>query len=281
MKMSVIRRVALIAIILIVALAMPMLAANIRPTGVTAGTGGLQTKGGELGIMTVGGDYLYRIVKGTGAQLLTVTNPAGGSANPWDYTATLGAMNGNDDFTLFDVNITNADHTGSGNTVQVMDIAAITGDAHATETAIKIGAGWDAGISCASPVAFTDTATIAKTAIVNEATATRLVTAADYGSIIACSYGGATTITLPDPSADTVGATFYITQLVDHTLTIVGGSTANNNNIIADGVRTADNVSFSTASHKIGAMCRVVGISATKWLITNASSCAMTVGAAD
>ena len=141
MKMSITRRVAIIAIILTIALAMPQLAANIRPTGVTAGTGGLQTKGGELGIMTVGGDYLYRIVKGTGAQLLTVTNPAGGSANPWDYTATLGAMNGNDDFTLFDVNITNADHSGVGNTVQVMDIAAITGDAHATETAIK-DRGW-------------------------------------------------------------------------------------------------------------------------------------------
>ncbi len=281
MKLRLMHMVAIVAAILVLIQLVPVMAAPINPTGVIAGTGGLRTKGGELGIMTVGGDYLYRIVKGTGAQLLTVTNAAGGSANPWDYTATLGAMNGADDFTLFDVNITNADHTGSGNTVQVMDIAAITGDAHATETAIKIGAGWDAGISCASPVAITDTATIAKTAIVNEATATRLVTAADYGSIIACSYAGATTVTLPDPSADTVGATFYIASLVDQALTIVGGSTANNNSIIADGVLTADNVAFSTASHKIGAMCRVVGISATKWLITNASSCAMTVEAAD
>jgi len=83
----------------------------------------------------------------------TLTNAASGSANPYDYTATLGIMNGSDDFTLFDVNITNADHTGS-NTVQVIDIAAITGDAHAVETAVNIGSGWDTGITSASAVAF-------------------------------------------------------------------------------------------------------------------------------
>ena len=75
----------------------------------------------------------------------TAVNAAGGSANPYDYTGALGIMNGNDDFTLFDVNITNADHTGASNTVQALDVAAITGDAHATETAIKVGNGWDYG----------------------------------------------------------------------------------------------------------------------------------------
>lgn len=123
--------------------------------------------------------------------------------------------------------------------------------------------------------------TIAIVPIVNEATATRTVTSADFGKIIACSYAGATTITLPDPAAGIVGATFFITELVDQALTIVGGSTANNNQIIADGVLTCDNVAFSTSSHKIGAMARVTCISATKWLITNASGCAMTVEAAD
>jgi len=52
-------------------------------------------------------------------------------------------MNGSDDFTLFDVNITNADHTGTGNTVQALDIAGITADAHAVESAIKIATGWE------------------------------------------------------------------------------------------------------------------------------------------
>jgi hypothetical protein len=116
--------------------------------------------------------------------------------------------------------------------------------------------------------------------IVNETTATRTITTADYGKTIICSYAGATTITLPAPSTATVGAVFWVVESVDQSLTITG-SIANNNAIIADGVLTSDNVAFSTASHKIGAMARVFGISATKWLITNASSCAMTVEAAD
>ncbi len=210
-----------------------------------------------------------------GPFISTVVNAASGSANPWDWTGTLGIMDGSDDFTVIDINLTNADHTGSGNTVQAIDINGITGDAHATETAIKVGAGWDEGINCQSP------ATLAALVVVDEATAARTVTSADFGKTIACSYAGATTITLPDPAAGIVGATFYVAQLVDQNLTIVGGSTADNNQIIADGVLTSDNVAFSTASHKIGAMCKVTCISATKWLITNASSCTMTVEAAD
>ena len=63
-----------------------------------------------------------------GAIAQTQVNAASGSANPYDYTGSLGIMNGSDDFTLFDVNITNADHTGS-NTIQALDVANITGDA--------------------------------------------------------------------------------------------------------------------------------------------------------
>ena len=63
----------------------------------------------------------------SGATNYTQVNAASGSANPWDYTGTLGVMNGSDDFTLFDINITNANHTGS-NTIQAIDIAGITGD---------------------------------------------------------------------------------------------------------------------------------------------------------
>ncbi|MCL5105674.1 MAG: hypothetical protein M1133_16400 [Armatimonadetes bacterium] len=124
-------------------------------------------------------------------------------------------------------------------------------------------------------------ATLPYVPIVAETTAARTVTSADFGKLIACSYAGATTVTLPDPSASTAGAVFFIAQTVDQNLTVVGGSTADNNKIIADGVLTTDNVAFSTSSHKIGAMMRVTGISATKWLITDASSCAMTVEAAD
>jgi len=76
----------------------------------------------------------------------TLINVAGASANPWDYTGTLAAMTDGDDFTLFDVNVTNGNHTGTTSTVQALDIAGITADAEATETAIKVGAGWDFGL---------------------------------------------------------------------------------------------------------------------------------------
>lgn len=117
--------------------------------------------------------------------------------------------------------------------------------------------------------------------IINETTAARTVGATDYGKTIICSYAGATTITLPDPVAGLIGKTLFVVEAVDQALTVVGGSTANNNQIIADGVLTSDNIAFSTSAHKIGAMCRITCISATKWLITNASSCAMAVEAAD
>lgn len=117
--------------------------------------------------------------------------------------------------------------------------------------------------------------------IVNLTDQTLTISSAHYGRYVACSYAGTTTVTLPDPSAGTVGVEFYIVQTVDQTLTIVGGSTANNNQIICEGVATSDNVSYSTGGAKIGAMARVVGISATKWLITNASECALTPEAAD
>ena len=106
-------------------------------------------------------------ITGTLASLAGITqtqvNAASGSANPYDYTGTLGIMNGSDDFTLFDANITNANHTGS-NTIQVLDVANITGDAEATETAIKIGTGWDSGITSGSPAALNAGITVDSTA---------------------------------------------------------------------------------------------------------------------
>lgn len=92
-----------------------------------------------------GGDV---VVAGSISQ--TKTNAASGSANPYDYTATAGIMNGSDDVTVFDVNLTNANHTGESNTIQVLDVANITGDDECTETAIKIGTGWDAAITASS-----------------------------------------------------------------------------------------------------------------------------------
>jgi hypothetical protein len=64
----------------------------------------------------------------SGTIATTNTNVASGSANPFDITSALGIMNGSDDYTAIDINLTNADHTGS-NTIQGLDISSITGDA--------------------------------------------------------------------------------------------------------------------------------------------------------
>jgi hypothetical protein len=77
---------------------------------------------------------------------------------------------------------------------------------------------------------------------------------------------GAATITIPDPSAATIGVIYYIIQTADANL-IVTATTANSNAFVCDGVATSDAITISTASHKIGAGMIVIGISATQWYV--------------
>lgn len=82
----------------------------------------------------------------TAAHTWTLANAAGGSANPIDVTATLGIMDeSTDDYTAIDINLTNVDHTGG--LVQAIDIGGITSDTESTESAIRIGNGWENAIS--------------------------------------------------------------------------------------------------------------------------------------
>ena len=117
--------------------------------------------------------------------------------------------------------------------------------------------------------------------VVLEATAARTIEQNDFGKLILASYAGATTFTLPAPSAALVGAWLDVGQTVDQDLIVKGTSVANNNAVLTDGVLTSDQISFATSSHKIGARAHIVCISATKWMITNTSGCTMTVEAAD
>jgi len=167
-------------------------------------------------------------------------------------------------------------YSGTGATMTGSGALSTKGNLAVGGTSTTTGA-----ISGASTITAAGAATFPKLSIVNEATATRTVTGTDYGKIVLCSYAGANTVTLPDPSSGAIGSWLYIGSLVDQNLTIVGGSTSNNNQIIADGVLTSDNVVFSTGSHKVGALARVVMVSASKWMITNASSCTMVPEPAD
>lgn len=96
---------------------------------------------------------------------------------------------------------------------------------------------------------------------------TETLTAAQSGAFVTASKSdGATTITIPDPGAATIGVYYRILQMADQDL-VVTCATANSNGIVCDGVATTDNVTISTSSHKIGAGMYILGISATKWYV--------------
>jgi hypothetical protein len=101
----------------------------------------------------------------TGLQGITAVNAAGGSADVLTLSGTLGIFDGSDTFRGIYLNYTDANHTGTGNTIALLDMAAITGDANSNlyairignltgttgaagevENAIKIGTGWDIDI---------------------------------------------------------------------------------------------------------------------------------------
>lgn len=83
-----------------------------------------------------------------GAVSLTLANGAGAGANPWDYTATLGAMDGSDTFELFDINLTGANHAGTGNVISGMNFGLTSPDAQVLEQAIVIDdTDWDVAIN--------------------------------------------------------------------------------------------------------------------------------------
>lgn len=72
------------------------------------------------------------------AILNTLVNGAGASANPIDYTGTLGIMDGSDLFEAIDINITGAAHTGNSNIVTGIDIDFTTADPQVQTTAINV-----------------------------------------------------------------------------------------------------------------------------------------------
>lgn len=189
--------------------------------------------------------------------LQTKVNSAGGSANPYDYTGTLGIMNGDDDFTLFDINMTNADHTGS-NTVQIMDIANITGDAHATENAVQIGTGWDLGLKVSSPVEINGIITLENdeylTNAVNGTVEAR--TAVWKQSFDTAAYWDATV-------ADGAGVTF------DATSDGTAGFTFSDLVTFSAGINTGTSQTIrGTTALTLGAGAETVGVNSSDWDIS-------------
>jgi hypothetical protein len=60
---------------------------------------------------------------------------------------TIGAVDGSDAFALLSLDVTNADHTGTGNDFYAIQVDDITEDADAYETAMMLEGGWDTHIT--------------------------------------------------------------------------------------------------------------------------------------
>ena len=156
---------------------------DISATGALTGISGIANDGGytQSGSSTntlTGNTTISGTTTMSGLASATAVNAAGGSANALTLSGTLGAFNGSDTFRGLYLNYTNANHTSTSNVFNGVDIAAITGDAEATETAINIGSGWDNGLVVNGVTVVTGTGTIASTVV----TGTIFSTNSDSGS---------------------------------------------------------------------------------------------------
>jgi hypothetical protein len=82
-------------------------------------------------------------VKPENAYSFTFAPAAGASGNVHSYTSVLNEMNGGDEVNILNIALTNANHTGLGNTLSALNAQNITGDADAIESVLKVGTGWD------------------------------------------------------------------------------------------------------------------------------------------
>lgn len=82
-----------------------------------------------------------------------------GLAYPINIAGTIAPMDGSDTWNGINIAPTNADHTGSSNAVNAINIASISGDAQSVESAIMVGAGYDYTINGTSSVNFNSSRT--------------------------------------------------------------------------------------------------------------------------
>lgn len=116
---------------------------NIDATG-HSGTGHV-----KINAKSGGGGSNIEFWYGAAARYVFESQPGAGSGGTMldlGNGQSLTAMNGSDTVNLLHINIANADHSGSTNVLNGINIGAITGDAQASEYAINIGSGWDQNI---------------------------------------------------------------------------------------------------------------------------------------
>jgi len=213
---------------------------------------------------SAGASYRYKLKIGRGGLLLYGGN------------MTVKSLAGATKFTLLGA----SGNTAIAGTLGVTGATALNGGITVGATNFTVN-GTTGAVTTASNLSVAGTSTLPFVPVVNQTIASRTISATDYGKVILCSFAGVTTVNLPAATTATIGAEFFLAQTVDQALRLVGGPIENNNALIADGVLTSDMVSFETLNRKVGAMMRVMGVSATQWLVTSACSNPMTVEPAD
>lgn len=241
----------LVLVIALITWTVPAMAASQYVSGLRCGPGGFLLRNGDFEIQDSDQDTIFSLTKNTGVIAITPTTTTGSAITLDASTLTTGNA----------LKITGVDATLNGG--KYINCYGGTG----TTSVFSIG---ETG------------AMLYKQTVLTNTDASETLTAAQSGTFVVCTAaGGATTITLPDPSASTVGCVFYVMQTANQNA-VITCTTADSNAIVADAVATSDQVSLATANHKIGAVAMVVGISATKWLATSLSpTCPLTVEAAD
>jgi hypothetical protein len=106
---------------------------------------------------------------GTDVAAFSVAPVAAGSFDLLDLTDTTPILDGSDTVNGIDINLTGANHTGSGNTITGIDIDLTTADAQADEIAIELSdTDWDTGIKGAYGLEHIGLPTIASTAVATD-----------------------------------------------------------------------------------------------------------------
>lgn len=222
--------------------------------GLITGTAGATISGAAISL-NASSNFAVNLNTGTSSGALSLGGGSGTVAvnsSAWDIT-TAGVATG----------LTSATVTKDGDNIildpgadlQAIDVQINSASKFNVDTAgnVAVAGIMQGGYMFPTPVLNTD--------------ASETLAATQSGKILVCSNAaGATTVTIPDPGAGTVGVVFYIIQTADQNL-VLTCTTANSNGIVCDGVATTDNVTISTASHKIGAGMIVIGISATQWYV--------------
>jgi hypothetical protein len=102
--------------------------------------GTASTMTGDAGFQGSDASNYVRVILNA-AQVWEWNLVAAATSDDWyEFATTLAAMNGSDTVNIQSYEPTNANHTGTGNTLSVINIAAITGDANSNLNAVNIGA---------------------------------------------------------------------------------------------------------------------------------------------